>query len=82
MLGYERELSLLMLTMRARQEYMNGVSKNSGLVIVKVSSSLVVTGWAFAAALDNIKHHRKRGLWLVVPAHPPSTSAYPRSSFR
>ena len=49
----------------------NGVSKNTGLVILKASLSLVDENWAFAAALDDIIAKNRQGKSVVL---------YPRTS--
>ena len=51
----------------------NGVSKNTGLVILKASLSLVDDNWAFAAALDDIIAKNRQGKSVVL---------YPRTSIR
>ena len=51
----------------------NGVSKNTGLVILKASLSLVDDNWAFAVALDDIIAKNRQGKSVVL---------YPRTSFK
>ena len=51
----------------------NGVSKNTGLIILKASLSLVDENWAFAAALDDIIAKNRQGKSVVL---------YPRTSVK